>query len=134
MNSKKAAKQNFYYTHDHEWIDFQGSVAYIGVCSFKLKGIKQIQKIMFSENSGLIRQGALIATIQYDDYLVNVNMPVEGKILSINDMLLTDEQNILLKHPESKGWIALIFPRQIQERNNLLPPEEYEHLQKIQMK
>lgn len=27
-----------YYTRDHEWIDFQGSGAYVGVSNFKLSG------------------------------------------------------------------------------------------------
>jgi glycine cleavage system H lipoate-binding protein len=37
------SRKDLYYTRDYEWIDFQESVAYIGICSFKLAGIKKIE-------------------------------------------------------------------------------------------
>lgn len=126
MNPKPANK-NLFYTNDHEWIDFQGSVAYVGVCSFKLTGIKEIHQVIFSENPDLIDRGEAIASIQYDDYRILVHMPVVGKIVSFNDVLLTDEKSILLQQPEDNGWIALIVPDQHKERAGLQSPEDYKH-------
>ena len=125
MNRGKNAKSELYYTSDHEWIDFQGSVAYVGVCGFKLKGIQQVDQIVFAVNEGLKKQGELIATIQYDDYQVMVHMPVDGKVISINDILLSGGHEILLQQPENNGWVALIVPEQLKERNGLLLPEQY---------
>jgi glycine cleavage system H protein len=121
--------RNLYYTYDHEWIDFQGSVAYVGVCHFKLSGFKGIQQIIFVENSALIKKGEVIAGVTYDDYLVLVHMPVEGRIISFNDLLLTEEKSILMQQPEDNGWIALIVPDQIKKRTGLMAPEEYKLLQ-----
>jgi len=125
MNAPKPVMRNLYYTNDHEWIDFQGSVAYIGICQFKLLGIKEIQQIVFAEGLDLKKQGEVIASIQYDDYQIPVHMPVEGKIISINDLLLTDDKNVLLQQPEDNGWIALVVPGQLNDKTGLLPPEEY---------
>lgn len=125
MNALKPVKSNLYYTDDHEWIDFQGSIAYVGVCHFKLSGFKEIQQIIFVENSDLLNQGEVIASVKYDDYLVLVHMPVEGRIISFNDVLLTDEKGILLQQPENNGWIALVVPCQLNNRTGLLPPERY---------
>lgn len=125
MNAPKDMKRNLYYTYDHEWIDFQGSVAYVGVCHFKLSGFKEIQQIIFAEISALINQGEVIASIKYDDYLVLVHMPVAGRIISFNDILLTEEKSILLQQPEDNGWIALIVPDQLKKRTGLQSPEEY---------
>ena len=124
MNPKPANKSLFY-TNDHEWIDFQGSVAYVGVCSFKLTGIKEIHQVIFSENTDLIDQGEAIACIQYDDYRILVHMPVAGKLFSFNDVLLTDDKNILLQQPEDNGWIALIVFDQGKERTDLQLPGDY---------
>src|SRR5687768_6091467 len=104
MNAK-AANKNLFYTNDHEWIDFQGAVAYVGVCTFKLTGIKEIHHVIYAENPDLIDQGEAIACIQYDDYSILVHMPVVGKIISYNDVLLTDDKSILLQQPEDNGWI-----------------------------
>jgi glycine cleavage system H protein len=124
MNLKPANK-NLFYTNDHEWIDFQGSVAYVGVCSFKLSGIREIHHVIFSENPDLIDQGEAIACIQYDDYRILVHMPVVGKIISFNDVLITGDKSILLQQPEDNGWIALIVPAQYKESTGLQSPEDY---------
>ena len=119
------ANKNLFYTNDHEWIDFQGSVAYVGICFFKLTGIKDIHRIIFTEYPDLVDQGEAIASIQYDDYRILVHMPVVGKIIGFNDLLLTDDKNILLLQPENNGWIALIVPDQQKEKTGLLSPEDY---------
>jgi len=129
MDVPGAIKRDLYFTNDHEWIDFQGSVAYVGISHFKLSGIKQILQIVFVENPDLIKQGDVIASIQCDDYRILVHMPVAGKIISINDLLLTGEKNILLQQPENNGWIALMVPDRIKERKELLSLEEYHLLQ-----
>lgn len=121
----KPANKTLFYTNDHEWIDFQGAVAYVGVCSFKLTGIKEIHQVIFSENPDLIDKGEAIASIQYDDYRILVHMPVVGKIISFNDILISDDKSILLQQPEDKGWIALIVPDQCKESTRLQSPEDY---------
>src|SRR5665647_3544739 len=98
-----------YYTWDYEWIDFRGSVAFVGICPFKLTGIKEIQKIEFSKESDSKKVGEVIASIFYDDYKIDVHMPVSGKILSINHAILTGYENIVLLEPESRGFIALLY-------------------------
>jgi glycine cleavage system H protein len=118
-------KRNLYYTYDHEWIDFQGSVAYVGVCHFKLTGFREIQQIIFVENSEIVNQGEVIASVKYNDYLVLVHMPVAGRIISFNDILLTEERSIMVQQPEDNGWIALIVPDQLKKRTGLMSPEEY---------
>jgi glycine cleavage system H protein len=62
METPNLIKRNIYYTNDHEWIDFQGSVAYIGVCRFKLSGFKEIHMIKFTEISDLDRQKRCTST------------------------------------------------------------------------
>ena len=125
MDALKPINSNLYYTDDHEWIDFQGSVAYVGICDFKLSGFKEIQQIIFVENSDLVNRGEVIASVKYDDYLVFMHMPVEGRIISFNDVLLTDEKGVLLQQPENNGWIALVVPSQLNNRTGLLSAERY---------
>jgi len=126
MNPEKSNKKNLYYTNDHEWIDFQGTIAYIGVCSFKLTGFKEIQQITFNEPSGFRKHDEVIATIKYNDYKIEAHMPVDGKLIKVNEKLLSGDHNILLQHPEGSGWIALIVPAQPYERKDLLLPKQYQ--------
>jgi len=125
MKTEQSANKDLYYTKDHEWIDFQGSVAYVGICSFKLLGFKAIQQITFNEPSGFKKRGDVIAMVKYNDYQIEAHMPVDGKVVQVNEALLSGDQNVLLQHPENSGWIAMIIPSQPYERKDLLLPKQY---------
>jgi glycine cleavage system H protein len=118
-------KRDIYYTGDYEWIDFQGSVAYIGICPFKLTGIKEIQKIEFSKDNNSKKCGEVVASILYEDYKIDVHMPVSGKILSINDAILFGNEKIVLQEPENSGYIALIVPSSPDDREGLMISSKY---------
>lgn len=118
-------KRDIYYTSDYEWIDFQGAVAYIGICPFKLSGIKEIEKIEFSEEENSKKCGEVIASIFYDDYKIDVHMPVSGRIISFNDTILSGNKNILLLEPQTSGYIALIVPSNSYGREGLIISEMY---------
>lgn len=125
MNLENSIKKHFYYTKDHDWIDFQDTLAYVGVSSFKLIGFKEIHQVIFNNPSGFKKKGDLIATIRYDDYLIQAHMPVNGNVLEVNTNLIYGDENLLLKHAEGSGWIALIVPSQPGERKDLLLPNQY---------
>lgn len=126
MNIIQTNKKDQYYTKDHEWIDFQGEVAYVGICKFKLTGFRQIQSIEFKDAVSFKKQGDVIATVIYNDYTIEAHMPVDGKVLSVNDKLLAGNLNILLDCSESSAWIALIVPSEPHARKDLLLPKQYQ--------
>lgn len=128
MKTLQATRADLYYTSDHEWISFQGSVAYVGVCPFKLKGIVKIERLNFEEDAGLKKKGEVIATLYYNDYTINVCMPVDGKVINLNDKLLSGDHNLLLQSPDQLGWLARISPAQPYERKGLLHSEQYKKL------
>ena len=126
MNTGKTSNKDLYYTKDHEWIDFHDTVAYTGVCHFKLLGFKEIHQIRFNEPSGFKKKGDVIATITYKDYQIEAHMPVDGKIIRVNESLLSGSRNGLIQQAENSGWLALIVPSQPTERNDLLLPNQYQ--------
>lgn len=126
MKAEKTANRDLYYTTDHEWINFQGTIAYIGVCHFKLSGFKGIDQITYKATSGLRKAGETIATLTYHDFEIVVAMPVDGKILETNPTLIYSEPDYLIKHAETNGWIARIVPSQPYERKGLLLPKQYQ--------
>jgi len=125
MKSANPIKEDLFYTADHEWIQFRQTVAYTGICAFKLTGFREVHEIIFNELSGEKKQGDIIATIRYNEYRVEAHMPVDGKILQLNDALLSGDYRILLQEPESNGWIAEIIPSTPCEKKDLLLPARY---------
>jgi glycine cleavage system H protein len=125
MNSENVSKKDLYYTPDHDWINFQGTIAYVGIHSSKLTGFKKIHQLFFQEPNGFYEQGEIIATIIYNDYHVELHMPVDGKLLKVNEILKEDPSPIL-QQLESIVWLALIAPVQPYERHGLLLPKDYQ--------
>lgn len=125
MDIEKSAKKDLYYTNSHEWIDFQGTVAYIGVARFKLTGFKQIDQVIFNSPTGFKRSGDLIAAVKYNDFRIDVSMPVDGKVVEVNTNLIYGNADLLLTNTENV-WVALIIPSQPYERKGLILPKHYQ--------
>ena len=125
MKPNNSFAKDLYFTSDHEWIDFQGSVAYTGICKFKLTGFKMIQELVYTESSGYKQRGEVLATIRYNDYLITAHMPVTGKIIQLNDEFIKGHFDLLFDNPEGLGWLALIVPSEPYERKGLLLPKDY---------
>jgi len=68
----------------------------------------------------------VIAVIKYKDCQVEAHMPVDGKILEVNESFISGNSNLLLQNAENAGWIALIVPSQPYERRELLLPKQYQ--------
>jgi glycine cleavage system H protein len=124
MNKLNKSKRDLYYTNCHDWIDFQGSVAYVGAAMLKVIHASQVFKLEFVDNQGFARQGEVFARLECDGSTIPIHMPVDGKIISLNDMLEGNCQ-LLIDQPENKGWLALIAPTKPYERAGLLQPEQY---------
>lgn len=119
--------RDHYFTTGHEWIDFQGAVAYIGVCNNKLSKLKKIDKIVFPKGSGIKKKGDVLAVIYSKDVRVSIHMPVDGKILNLKNMeILTDLENFL-QQPEKDRWLAFIGLLQPYERKGLLQIDQYKY-------
>ena len=89
-------------------------------------GFKGVHEIVFKEDSGFNKKSDVIAKIKYNDYQIEVHMPVDGKIVEFNKNLLSGNHDTLLLQPETTGWIAKIIPSQPYERKDLLLPQQYQ--------
>jgi glycine cleavage system H lipoate-binding protein len=125
MSKLNNSKRDLYYTNRHDWIDFQGSVAYIGATMLKVMQVSQEFKLKYVDNHGFARKGDIFAHFESDGSTVPVHMPVDGKIISLNDIFLEGNAQVLIDQPENKGWLALIAPTKPYERDGLLQPEQY---------
>jgi len=115
-----------YYSTDHEWIDFDETAAYVGVSKFKLTGFKEIDQVIYASTKGLKKKGETIVTLKYQDFQVDVNMPVDGKIIEMNPSIIYNDAHYLFQNAETTCWIAHIAPLNPSERNGLLLPEQYQ--------
>ena len=126
MRHFRGVKKTQYFTHTHEWINFEDFTAYVGVCPFKLTGFDDVLTVDFIETNVLLRQGEVIASFSCDNYRKEILMPVDGKIKWFNEALLLGKNDLILKQPLGNGWMALIAPAMLHCREGLLTHDEYQ--------
>lgn len=130
MNMSTISRPRIHFTKDHEWIDFNGTVGFIGLSAFKLAGIKKIDNVKWFNNKGSIEKGTLIANLYSGDEIIPVNAPVKCKFLGPN-IRLNNNLDLILESPQDRGWIFFITPSKFQDREGLLQPEDYQKLIRV---
>ena len=118
-----------YYTNKHEWIEYSGHNALVGICKAKLSGADKIQSVAFCHVLSKLERGVVIATFYYERSSFEVYMPVDGKVTDINKKLLENPSLLLNDNPESI-WILKISPDAPYQREGLLQAHQYKSLKK----
>lgn len=118
-----------YYTTEHEWIEYSGHNALVGICKAKLSGANQIRSVAFCHDRSNLERGAVIATFYYGRSSFEVYMPVDGKVTDINEKLL-DNPSLLLNDEAESTWILKIIPNAPYKREGLLQAHQYKPLRK----
>ncbi len=118
-----------YYTSKHEWIEYSGFTALVGITKIKLTGINHIQSAAFCDVLSHMQQGAVIATFHSSHQSIEVYMPVDGKIIDFNKKLLENPSKILSEDLESI-WIVKISPNAPYKREQLLQAHQYKSREK----
>jgi glycine cleavage system H protein len=114
-----------FYTNDHEWIDFHGITAYVGISNIKLSGFKEIHELNFDQFFSYKKRGEVIARIKYLDYQVEVHMPTDGSIIQVNKLLTLDDLDQIATHLNTNGWIFSIIPSNPYDRTGLMTAKKY---------
>lgn len=112
------------YSEDHEWIKVEGDEATIGVTDYAQS---QLGDIVFVEVTSLgvtLEKGEAFGTIEAVKTVSDVFMPLSGKVVAIND-LLVETPDLINKDPYGQGWIAKIKLNNLEEIEELLNAEAY---------
>ncbi|NLX62277.1 MAG: glycine cleavage system protein GcvH [Tissierellia bacterium] len=118
--------KDLYYTKDHEWLRVEGDEAYIGLTDFAQDSLGDIVYVELPEVDDEFSKEDAFAAVESVKAASDVFMPVDGKIVEVNEALL-DEPNLLNEDPY-ENWIAKIEIADKSQLDELLTAEEYEKL------
>jgi len=95
MNTPKGYKFN----KTDEWVQVDGKTAIIGISDFAQDQLSDIVYIEFNKEAGeSIEKGKILATIESVKAAADVNSPISGKVLEVNESL-SDTPEILNEDP-----------------------------------
>ncbi|SHL37842.1 Glycine cleavage system H protein (lipoate-binding) [Chitinophaga jiangningensis] len=127
------SRPRIHFTTSHEWIDFNGSVGFVGVSAHRLKNINNITNIKWLNPKGIIDKGTPIAEIHTPDEIIYIHAPIHCKYLGKNQHL-TGNLNLVLESPQDKGWVFFVTPLKFHNHDPLLTQENYQKMIRLQLK
>ena len=119
--------KNLKYSKDHEWLRVEGDVAYVGITSFAQAELGDIVFVEIDTEGDDLEKEEVFGTVEAVKTVSDLFMPINGKVLKVNEELLNSPE-LINNDPYGKGWIIQISISDLSELDNLLDSESYKNL------
>jgi glycine cleavage system H protein len=117
---------NLKYTKTDEWVLVEDKNATIGVTDFAQSQLSDVVFVEITVDVGdIVKKEAHIATIESVKAAADVNIPVAGKVISINQKL-ADSPEQVNSDPFGAAWMVKIEISDPSELDQLLDAKAYE--------
>ena len=110
------------YTKDHEWMKMEGDVAVIGISDFAQDALGDVVFINLPEVGDTVTAGESFGDVESVKAVSDVNSPVTGVIVAVNEELADSPEN--LNSDPYGSWIIKV--ENITETEELLDAAAYE--------
>lgn len=121
-----AVLKNLYYTEDHEWLKVSGKEAYIGITDFAQEQLGDIVYVELPEVDDELDKEEAFSAIESVKAASDIYMPVDGRIIEVNEELLDAPE--LINTDAYENWIVKIELKDESQLEELMTSEEYEEL------
>lgn len=118
---------NLHYTKEHEWIRVEGNEAYVGITDYAQSELGEIVFVDINTEGETLAQGEVFGSVEAVKTVSDLNMPVQGEILEINETI-NDQPELVNNDPYGEGWMIKISVVNPDELNNLLDAAGYQAL------
>lgn len=116
---------NIRYTSEHEWIRIEGNEAFVGITDYAQSELGEIVFIDVPTVGETIGQGEVFGSIEAVKTVSDLNMPVSGEVLELNEELDAAPE-LVNNDPYGKGWIIRIAVKDASELDKLMDAAAYE--------
>ena len=110
------------YTKDHEWIKMEGDIAVIGISDFAQDALGDVVFINLPEVGDAVNAGEAFGDVESVKAVSDVNSPVTGVVVEINEDLADSPEN--LNSDPYGSWIIKV--EKITETEELMDAAAYE--------
>ena len=118
---------NLYYTKEHEWIRVEGNEAFVGITDYAQSELGEIVFVDINTEGETLGQGEVFGSVEAVKTVSDLNMPVEGEVLEINETI-NDQPELVNNDPYGEGCMIKISVVNPDDLNNLLDAEGYQAL------
>lgn len=117
--------ENLKYAKTDEWVKLDGNVATIGISDYAQDQLSDIVYVEYNKDPGdTIKKDDTLATIESVKAAGDVNSPVSGKVIEINESLV-DHPEFLNDDPYEKAWMLKVEISEMSEVDQLMSAADY---------
>ena len=116
-----------YYTNEDEWILAEDDAVTVGVTDFAQQQLGDIVYVELPTVGDQIVEGAAFGVIESVKAVSDLNAPLAGEVVAINEALL-DQPEIINEECYGAGWIIKMKPSDVDAIDSLLDANRYRKL------
>ncbi|MEA5078525.1 MAG: glycine cleavage system protein GcvH [Anaerolineaceae bacterium] len=117
---------NYKYANTDEWVSVDGNIATIGISDFAQDQLSDVVFVEISAGIGdAVKKGATIATVESVKAASDVNAPVSGKVVAVNDALSNTPETVN-SDPFGAAWLLKVELSSPAELDTLMDAAAYE--------
>jgi glycine cleavage system H protein len=118
--------ENLKYAKTDEWVKLEGNVATVGISDYAQDQLSDIVYVEYNKDPGdSIKKDDTLATIESVKAAGDVNSPVSGKVIEVNQGLV-DNPEFLNDDPYEKAWMLKLEISDPAELDQMMSAADYE--------
>jgi len=121
--------KNLYYTKSDEWLKVEDDIGTVGITDYAQDQLGDIVYLEKIKKGKKLKQGEALTTIESVKAVSDVNTPVSGEVIEVNEKVMEDT-SIINKEPYGEGWIVKINIDNKDELKKLMNDQEYSEYRK----
>lgn len=114
---------NLKYTSDHEWIRFEGEIAYVGITDYAQSELGEVVFVEIETVGENLQAGEVFGSVEAVKTVSDLLMPIAGEVLEVNEKLEASPE-LVNDDPYGDGWMIKIAPLS-RSSDELLTADEY---------
>jgi len=116
--------EHYYYTHEHEWMHLEDTIATVGISDYAQSAMGDITFAELPELGTEVEQFEQIASIESVKAANDVYSPMSGKVIEVNNEVVEDPE-LINRDCYEKGWLIKLEIVTPDEKTKLMKAQEY---------
>ncbi len=116
---------DYKYSKTDEWVKVEGNIATIGITDYAQEQLSDVVFVEITPAVGAtVQKGKLFGTIESVKAASDINLPVSGKVVSVNDAI-ADAPEKVNTEPFTTAWMIKVELSNPSELNELMDAAAY---------
>ncbi|KAG9158182.1 hypothetical protein Leryth_000335, partial [Lithospermum erythrorhizon] len=119
-----AVVKDLKYADSHEWVKIDSNSATVGITDHAQDHLGDVVFVELPEVGASVTQGASFGAVESVKATSDINSPVSGKVIEVNEEL-NNSPGLINGSPYKDGWIMKVEMNNADEAKSLMDADKY---------